>query len=102
MQILTCTIPRSLEIALDRYIERTQQSASAVGIHFRAPSCMCTLALGVKENSSAVEKGSEELPVYLLLGAQSPWQPCFDHAAPSEWSMRASPTVNAVGSITIL
>jgi len=30
MPNVTCTIPRSLEIALDRYIERTKQSASAV------------------------------------------------------------------------
>lgn len=30
MPDVTCTIPRSLEIALDRYIEHTKQSASAV------------------------------------------------------------------------
>src|SRR5260370_14701723 len=48
-------------------------------LHFRAPSCMRTLARWSRENSSAV-----------------------DHAAPTEWCMRASPTVSAVGSITIL
>jgi hypothetical protein len=38
----------------------------------------------------------------LIAGRNQPWQSCFDHAAPSECSMRASPTVSAVGSITIL
>jgi hypothetical protein len=70
-------------------------------LHFRARSCMRTLALWAKENSSAVEKGSEKLPL-AYLWAQLSWQSCFDHAAPSEWSMRASPTVSAAGSKTIL
>ena len=38
-------------------------------LRFRTPSCMRTLALWVNENSSACRKTSEELPVYLLLGA---------------------------------
>jgi hypothetical protein len=70
-------------------------------LHFRAPSCMRTLALRVKEHSSAVEKVLRNYR-FTYCWAQSPWQPCFDHAAPSEWSMRASPTVSAVGSIKIL
>jgi hypothetical protein len=70
-------------------------------LHFRAPSCMRTLALWVKENSSAVEKVLRNYR-FTYCWEQSPWQLCFDHAAPSEWSMSASPTVSAVGSITIL
>jgi hypothetical protein len=70
-------------------------------LRFRAASCMRTLALWVKQNSSAVEKVLRNYR-FTYCWAQSPWQPCFDHAAPSEWSMRASPTVSAAGSITIL
>ena len=70
-------------------------------LHFRAPSCTGTLALWVKEKSSAVETVLRNYR-FTYCCEQSPWHPCFDHAAPSEWSMSASPTVNAVGSITIL
>ena len=70
-------------------------------LHFRAPSCMRTLAFWVKENSSAVGKVLRNYRV-LIAGRNQPWQSCFDHAAPSECSMRASPTVSSVGSITIL
>ena len=70
-------------------------------LRFRAPSFMCTLALWVKENSSAVEKVLRNYR-FTYCWEQSPRQPCFDHAAPSECSMRASPTVSAVGSETIL
>jgi hypothetical protein len=48
-------------------------------LHFRALSYMRTLARWFREHSSSV-----------------------DQVAPSEWSMRASPTVSAVGSMTIL
>jgi hypothetical protein len=70
-------------------------------LHFRAPSCMRTLAHWIKEHSSAVEKVLRNYR-FTYCWAQSLWQPCFDHAAPREWSMRASPRVSAVGSITIL
>jgi hypothetical protein len=70
-------------------------------LHVRAPFCMCTLALWVKDNSSEVER---VLRNYRVTYCRTPsaWHPWFDHAAPSEWSMRASPTVSAVGSTTIL
>jgi hypothetical protein len=67
-------------------------------LRFLALSCIGTSALWVKENSSAVEKVLRNCR-FTYCWAHSPWQPCFDHAAPSEWSMSASPTVSAVGSI---
>jgi hypothetical protein len=78
---------------LERFVlEVSQLVALAISLRFRAPSCICTLALWVKENSSAVEKVLRNYR-FTYCWEQSPWQPCFDHAAPSEWSMRASPTV---------
>src|ERR1700751_1359577 len=81
-------------------LEVSQLVAWQFALHFPAPSCMRTLALWVKENSSAVEKLLRNYR-FTYCWPQSPCQPCFDHTAPSEWSMRASPTVSAVGSITM-
>jgi hypothetical protein len=50
-------------------LEVSQLVALQFVLRFRTPSCMRTLALWVNENSSACRKASEELPVYLLLGA---------------------------------
>jgi hypothetical protein len=59
-------------------------------LHSRALSCMRTLGLWVKGNSPAVEKVLRNYR-FTYCWAQSPWQPCFDHAAPSEWSIRQIP-----------
>jgi hypothetical protein len=64
---------------------------------FGLPVACARWPSGSKKIPSAVGKALRNYR--FTCRAKSPWQPCFDHATPSEWSMRASPTVSAVGSI---